>query len=159
VSLWERTHFRNPSWIGFSAKIHLSYPSSVQEKQIFQKSSSDPIAAIGSLEGSRELLETVGALVESVHLADRVVEYAKRVIDATRTHSGLRLGVSTRGGVSWMRMARAHALVHGRDYVTPDDLFALAIPCLAHRLVSRNGSEVLPLLQEILNSTPVENVP
>ncbi len=143
----------------FSAKIHLDYPSAERERSIFQKSSADPLSDVAAIPGTRVALGELQGLVEATHVSDRVADYAKRVVDATRNHPALRLGVSTRGGVSWVRMAKAHALLEGRDFVTPDDLFALSRVCLLHRLVSRSGADALPALQEVLSSTPIENVP
>jgi len=143
----------------FSAKIHLNYPSESRERSIFSQSSPDPIAGVPELNFGPETLSDLQKSIEGIHVSDRVVDYAKRVVDSTRNHPGIRLGVSTRGGVIWIRMAKAHALLEGRDFVTPDDLHALAIPCLLHRLVSRTGNDALPALQEILTSTPVDHVP
>ncbi len=142
----------------FAAKIHLNYPSSNREKEIFMRSAADPISDVPQLNLGPELLSEMQSSTEQVHVEARVVDYVKRFIDATRNHPAIRLGVSTRGGVIWVRMAKAHAAINGRDYVTPDDLHALAIPCLLHRLVSRNGADALPVLQEILSSIPIENV-
>jgi hypothetical protein len=62
---------------------------------------------------------------------------AMRFVEDTRQHEAILAGVSTRGAVSWMRMAKARALLEKRDYVIPDDLQALAMRVLAHRLVLR----------------------
>lgn len=142
----------------FAAKIHLNYPSASREKEILMHSVTDPLSDVPQLNLGPELLAQMQAATEKVHVEERVVDYVKRFIDATRNHPAIRLGVSTRGGVIWVRMAKAHASINGRDYVTPDDLHALAVPCLLHRLVSRNGADPLPALQEILSSIPIENV-
>ena len=78
------------------------------------------------------------------------------MIDATRNHKALRLGVSTRGAVGWIRMSRAHALLSERNYVTPDDLLFLAQACLGHRLVARSGGDTRPILEELLNQLEVD---
>ncbi len=142
----------------FAARLHLNYPGLAQERRIFEKSSADPVALMRPEVIGVDALIALQKAAEKTHLSDRVVDYMTRIIDRTRNHPGIRLGVSTRGGVVWVRMARAHALLNGRDFVTPDDLHALAIPCLLHRIVARGGQDALPALQEILASTPVENV-
>lgn len=144
----------------FAVKLHLHYPSSPREKEIFQVASGDPLQQVASLNVGAPVLEQWQQQAEKVHISDRVVDYVHRLVDATRNHPSIRLGVSTRGGVTWIRMARAYALLMGRDYVIPDDLHALARACLVHRLVPRNGADAVAALQECLTSTPVEkNVP
>jgi MoxR-like ATPase len=93
--------------------------------------------------------------VESVHVADSVTSYVKRFIDRTRSDQRLRTGVSTRGGVIWLRMAKAHAVRHGRSYVLPDDLQTLAVPCLAHRLVTQPNVSADAVVQDLLTQVVV----
>ena len=69
-----------------------------------------------------------------------VIEYLHQIVMATREASTLRLGVSTRGAIALERAVRAHALVQGRTHALPDDVQALAVPVLAHRV--RTLSEV-----------------
>lgn len=73
--------------------------------------------------------------VEQVHVADAVVDYAVRLVEATRSHPAVRLGASTRAAVLLTRCARAHALLEGRAHTLPDDVKVLAVAGLAHRLV------------------------
>ena len=92
-------------------------------------------------------IEAIDAVVEADAVADAqrsaegtffhndLAAYAQRVIQATRDHDGVRLGVSTRGALAWVRAARARAFLHGRSQVAIDDLQDLAVPALAHRLV------------------------
>lgn len=77
----------------------------------------------------------VQSFVSSVHVADALAEYVVALLDATRHHPGVRLGASTRGGVALLAIARARAAMQGRTYVIPNDIVALAIPTLAHRVV------------------------
>lgn len=123
----------------FAAKIRLDYPSKTKEIEILRVATLDPLAAVPErLLDIDDLLKTQAAL-DGVFVADRVLSLAKRVIDASRHAESIKLGVSTRGGVSWLRMAKARALIEGRDYVVPDDLVHLAIACLAHRIIPRAG--------------------
>ena len=68
----------------------------------------------------------------------------------------LRIGVSTRGGVSWLRMARARALLTGREFVTPDDLQSLAMPCLAHRVTPQPGVDADGVVTALLREVDVD---
>ena len=79
--------------------------------------------------------------VRSVYVADAVLDYAVRIVEATRGHSDVALGASTRAALAYVRVAQAHALLAGRPHVVPDDVRALAVPVLAHRLQLRNGPD------------------
>jgi len=140
----------------FSAKLKLDYPSRMREQEVFRLSSLDPLAQIKSDVVTVAEMTEMREVLESIHLSDRVVAYVKRFVDASRHNDKLELGVSTRGGVSWIRMARARAMVEGRSYVIPDDLIAIAVPCLAHRVVTRNGSKSDPVILELTESVPLE---
>jgi MoxR-like ATPase len=139
----------------FAAKVHLDYPSDEREREILSQGAGDVLSRLGGALLDAQRLNELSKAAESVHVASRVVDFAKNVIDSTRRHEALRLGISTRGAVIWMRMARARALVQERAYVTPDDLIFLAVPCLAHRLVPRHGDDARPALEEILSRTEV----
>jgi MoxR-like ATPase len=72
--------------------------------------------------------------VEEVHLASPLAEYAVAIARATRDSPQLAVGASPRGSLALMKLARARAAYLGRDFVTPDDIKAVAVPALAHRL-------------------------
>src|SRR5262245_25042491 len=106
---------------------------------------------------------------ESFTLQDRVplmrmvaslVEYILDLIEATRHDDQLHLGVSPRGALALTQAAQASAVLHGRNYATPDDVKQLFIPCCAHRVVSKtylhNGDANATgrILQAILDKTP-----
>lgn len=93
----------------------------------------EPVATIDDLVAARQ---TVGR----VHVSDAVGEYVVRLLQATRDDPRIRLGASTRGGVAVIALARAFAALHGRSYVTPDDVVRSAVPALAHRVTGANTS-------------------
>jgi MoxR-like ATPase len=74
-------------------------------------------------------------LVAEVHVGDALLGYLLEVVETTRNHDALSLGVSTRGCLAWQRSAQALALVRGRGFVIPDDLQDTAETVLAHRLL------------------------
>ena len=78
----------------------------------------------------------------SVHCAHTVLDYVLDVADATRNHPGVALGASPRASLSLLHAAQAHATVMGRDFVSPDDVKAVASGVLAHRIVLANGVDV-----------------
>jgi MoxR-like ATPase len=77
--------------------------------------------------------------VRRTHVADAVLDFSLQVLGGTRTHKHLRVGASSRAGLSLIRCAQAHALLSGRDYVLPDDIKLLAPNVLGHRLVLADG--------------------
>ena len=81
-----------------------------------------------------DTLRELQALVEEVHLSDSVADYAVSLVGATRNSPQLSLGASPRGSLALMKLARARAALHGRDFVKPDDVKQVAVPALGHRL-------------------------
>jgi MoxR-like ATPase len=75
--------------------------------------------------------------VPSIRLDPSLVEYILDLVEATRHHEQLHLGVSPRGALALTAAIQAHAMLHGRDYAIPDDVKALFIPCCAHRVISK----------------------
>jgi len=110
---------------------------------------------------------TTDALLAAQHTAREVtfdetlVDYLLNIVEATRQHEGFQVGVSTRGALSFYRGCQARAITEGRDYVTPDDVKVLSIPCLAHRILPRgifqgaNRSEVESELSDVIQQIPV----
>ncbi len=74
------------------------------------------------------------AMAAAVRMDEAVLDYAVRLVRATRTWAGVSAGAGPRGGISLMRAARAAALLEGRDFVTPDDVKRMALPALRHRI-------------------------
>ena len=140
----------------FSAKLKMGYPSEQRELDILRAAVRDPLASVPAGVMQLAELKQLQDLVETVHISERVASYAKRLIDQSRTSGGLRVGVSTRGGVIWMRMARAYALYQQRDFVTPDDLQALAVPCLAHRVVAQPTTSAEAAIGDLLIKVDVQ---
>jgi MoxR-like ATPase len=98
--------------------------------------------------------------VRSVHIAESVRRYAIDIVTATRDNRDLRLGASPRATLHLLRTGRAAAAIDGRDFVLPDDVQALAVPVLAHRLllsaeaqVSRRTTQAV--VADVLAAVPV----
>lgn len=137
----------------FAAKVRMGYPSERRELEILRASARDPLATVPQGVISEAGLLDLQDAVEKVKVSEAVASYVKRFVDRTRSDPGLRVGVSTRGAVIWLRMAKAQAVRAGRDYVLPDDLQGLAVPCLAHRIVAQpnvaGDAVILRLLGEV----------
>lgn len=97
----------------------------------------DRVAAVADAGRLSELRRTV----RSVYVADNVLGYAVRIVEATRAHPEVALGASTRAALAFVRVAQARALLAARPQVVPDDLRGLAISVLAHRLQLRTGHD------------------
>ncbi|MFN3374015.1 MAG: AAA family ATPase, partial [Chloroflexus sp.] len=98
--------------------------------------------------------------IKQVHVDDLIVEYIVALTTATRSHADIYLGASTRGALALYRSAQAWAALNGRDYVTPDDVKALAQPVLGHRLIVSPAARVRnvtanAVIDEVLASVPV----
>ena len=97
-------------------------------------------------------------MVKEVFVHDSVKEYIAHLVEATRKHPLLALGVNPRGTLALLRCAQAYAAIMGRDYVTPDDVKALCTSVFSHRLLSYStdrNTTVVQILREILSSVEV----
>ena len=95
----------------------------------------DPLAAVRARWPSADVLPAARAAVRDVHVADDVAGYVVALARATRETPLLRLGASPRASLALLHAAQAWAALAGRDFVTPDDIQALVVPVLAHRLL------------------------
>jgi MoxR-like ATPase len=101
--------------------------------------------------------------IENVYTSDELIRYIANIIDATRKHPMLVAGASPRGTLAIFKLSRGWAAMHGRDYVTPDDIKRLVIPALAHRVILKpepriKGIKATDIMQNILDSVPVPKV-
>lgn len=98
------------------------------------------------------------AVTAAVKVADPVARYAVDICRATRSASGVALGASPRAAIWLIRSAQARAVLHARPYVSPDDVKAVAVPCLSHRLVladgAPGGTAAATVVRAVLESTP-----
>ncbi len=118
----------------FTARVSIGYPTvSAELDMLDQHSASAPLdnlAPVADAADVRALIE----LARTVHLSAPLRQYVVNHVTATRTHPELRLGASPRATLHLARASRAYAALEGRNYVIPDDVQALAVPVLAHRL-------------------------
>ncbi|MDA1221432.1 MAG: MoxR family ATPase, partial [Planctomycetota bacterium] len=104
----------------------------------------------------REGLKSLRLAVADVAVSEPVARYALACVAATRSDPDLTLGASPRAALAWLDAGRGRALLHGRDAVLPDDLKAMAVPVLAHRLARRDGGSTQPIVEAMLRRVPVE---
>ena len=119
----------------FLMRLSMGYPGHDEELELLRTSGAEPqLEQLEPVLDAREVME-MQDLVAEVHISDELLEYLLEVVEATRGHQTLALGVSTRGCLSWQRSSQALALVRGRAFVIPDDLQDTAEAVLAHRLL------------------------
>jgi MoxR-like ATPase len=123
----------------FLLKVRIDYPSQAEETllvrhvvegQVGDRLNVDQVAAL--VKPSTVL--SLQAIAAQLRMDEAVLDYAIRLVRATRSWAGVVAGAGPRGGISLMRAARAAALLEGRDFVTPDDVKRMALPALRHRI-------------------------
>src|SRR5207253_1197906 len=123
----------------FMLRIDMDYPAREAEAAILTRYggvTSVPQALLGEITVlGRDLIGEARAEVERIHVADALAAYVLDLARASREHTRLTLGLSTRGALSLLKAARIAAGLRGGDFVTPDDVKDIAAPVMAHRLV------------------------
>ncbi|MEX2291899.1 MAG: AAA family ATPase [Mycobacteriales bacterium] len=126
----------------FTARASIGYPSPAAELEMLAShGAAEPIEDLEPVADGLEVRKLIEA-VRSVHLSTEVKQYVVDLVGGTRRSTDLRLGASPRAGLQLVRAARARAALAGRDYVLPDDVQALALPVLAHRLLPTPEAQV-----------------
>ena len=147
----------------FLMRLRIGYPPAESEKEILKSSAvADRLSKIQPGMTAAEVVEVQQA-VRRVSVDDALIQYLLAVVEKTRHHPDLTLGISPRGSMMLYRAAQAMALAEGRNYCIPDDIKRLALPVFAHRLVVssnytstlKRSGQVESVLQEILESVPV----
>ena len=144
----------------FMMRLSMGLPDRAEELAILEKHMDKEPLAVG-LESVLTLEELAAAREEAgrIFVHKCVQEYMVDIVEATRTGEQVVMGVSPRGNLALLRCAKAYAYLDGRDYVAPDDIKALAVPVLAHRLVLGYGSggteNAMKWMEQILGNIPV----
>ncbi|MBQ4466468.1 MAG: MoxR family ATPase [Oscillospiraceae bacterium] len=145
----------------FFMKISMGYPTLQEEIAILDRNGEqNPIKNITEPALTTAQIMDLQKRVNDVQVSDSVRNYIIALVHATRDSDLTALGVSPRGSIACFKAVRASAFVHGRSFVTPDDVKSLAVPVLAHRiLLSPKGRNQLgspeALVRQLLESTPV----
>jgi MoxR-like ATPase len=143
----------------FTARLAIGYPSPEAElDMVDQHGAGSPLDDLEPVSDALEVAKLIEA-VREVHIADGVRRYAIDIVTATRDNRDLRLGASPRATLHLLRTGRAAAALDGRDFVLPDDLQALAVPVLAHRLLLSAEAQVARRTTEAVVSDVLASVP
>ncbi len=120
----------------FFMKIAIGYPTSEEESLILERFSSGarPMETVKPICSAQDIV-TMQQMVAQVYSSKEVRSYISQIAQASRRHSALQLGVSTRGAIFLLHAAQARAMLNGRDYVVPEDVQFMAAPVLAHRVL------------------------
>lgn len=144
----------------FLLRVSLGYPTLWDEIDVLNRQQfHHPIEDLEPVVTVEELLEAQEA-IKQVHVATPIKEYLARMVRKTRETPDVYLGASPRGSLTLYRMGQARAAVQGRDFVLPDDIKAIAVPALAHRVILAPGARLREQTPEavvtaILKETPV----
>jgi MoxR-like ATPase len=146
----------------FLFKIEINYPTLADEAAVVERATLNqagdelPLANVRPCLDARGVL-TLQGLAARQRVDEQVIDYAVRLVRATREYAGLAMGSGSRGALALVRGARAVALLDGRGYVTPDDIKRIALPALRHRVALSpdallEGRTTNDLLGEVVDS-------
>jgi MoxR-like ATPase len=145
----------------FLMRISVGYPDSENELQVLRTHRLlEPIDQLEPVLTPEQILQLQEA-VRRVKIDESIDRYILDIINVTRESEDLYVGVSTRGAIAMSHAVQAHALIEGRDFVVPDDVKALAVNVLSHRLISKGYSHgvqreaVEGLVERFLDEVPV----
>lgn len=144
----------------FMMKLSVGYPNAEEELRILDEMrETHPIERLAAVVTPEEI-KRLRAEVRKVHVDPEVGKYLVEIVTRTRSHADLLLGVSPRGSIDLYHSAQARAALQGREYVIPEDVKALAVPVLSHRLIVRSesrlrGRNAVAILQEIVEQVAV----
>jgi MoxR-like ATPase len=144
----------------FLMRLRLDYPSATEERLILQRFREEqPLDGLQPVL-SAEQLQSRQKMVRRVRVEPSIEMYIVELVRATRSHSGIELGVSPRGTLALYRASQAYAAIHGRAYVIPDDVKKVAIPILAHRMIATSqsrmhGQVMEQIVGDVLHMVPV----
>ena len=148
----------------FLIKIRIDYPSEAEEAALLQMVTRGRVG--DGLEVSQvatlvkpETIVTLQQITAQIGVDDAVAAYAVRLVRATRDWPGIAIGAGPRGSIALVRVARALALMSGRDYVTPDDIKVASLPVLRHRIALSPESELDGLSSDDLLANLIAQVP
>lgn len=145
----------------FFLRLRVGYPLDEDEINIVKNQQQQhPLEGLEAVAAVAEVVRSQ-EIVRLVHVSESLHRYVHSIIVATRQHHSFFLGASPRGSLALTRAGQARAALMGRDYVLPDDIKALAVPVLAHRVILEpearlEGLNSDDLVAEILNAVPVE---
>jgi MoxR-like ATPase len=146
----------------FLMRLRIGYPDAASERQILRNRERENTSPAQSGLAAEDVIQLQDA-VHRITVEESLVDYMLAIVERTRTHDSLALGVSPRGSQALFRAVQALALIEGRDYAIPDDVKRLAAPLFGHRVVvntrttlaQRRGEAGERIIEEILSQVEV----
>jgi MoxR-like ATPase len=143
----------------FLFKLWLDYPEQDEEVDIMRRQISGESPSVEEITNGEELL-AAQRLMNMVYIDDRILKYVRDIVLKTRNHPQIALGCGPRASLVLMNCSKARAAILGRVYVTPDDVRALAVPALNHRILLKpeaelEGLDVKTVIKNIIEEIPV----
>jgi len=143
----------------FLLRVRMGYPSAGEEVRILGGHQlRHPIETLGPVVKTKELLSAIAA-IRKIHVSPIIQKYIVDLVGRTRQNTDVYLGASPRGSLSLFRASQARAALDGRDYVLPDDIKALAVPVLGHRIIVSPAARLRELSADRIVQEVVYNVP
>lgn len=148
----------------FLLQVSMGYPSFDEGIRILKRfQEGNPLDSLEPAATSADVIEAQRAAA-AVSVSEDLLAYLLRIVEATRSHPDIALGVSPRGSQALLKAAQAYALVQGRGFVTPDDIKRLAVPVLTHRILPQHASRMQAgrageLVRQVLGRTEVPSEP
>jgi MoxR-like ATPase len=143
----------------FLLRIHLGYPGAAEEVDVLQRQMvRHPIDDLAAVTSASEL-QQLQLAVRSIHVDPQLQRYIVHIVSLTREHPDVYLGASPRGSLALMRAAQARSMLLGREYVIPDDVKALAISALAHRLIMSPEARMRNATASAVITSVIQEVP
>ncbi|WP_430611401.1 AAA family ATPase [Enterococcus sp. DIV0876] len=143
----------------FLFRLHIGYPDFQDELDLLTGQRQQSLDQIQTILHAEELT-TLKSLVNDVYVDEQVARYALQLVQASRQHNGIELGISPRGGIAFLKGAKALALTEGRTYVTPQDLQRILPAVFGHRLLVKGGihandETLAELMKQMIQRVPV----
>lgn len=143
----------------FMIRISMGYPTMEEEMRLIkERQETNPLDSVREIISKKELV-AMQEQVKQIHVDDKVLVYLSRIVDGTRSHAMLSLGVSPRGTLALMDMSRARAYVAGRAFVLPEDVKSVASAVLAHRVLLNGKARMAHVTEEDVIEEIVGRVP
>lgn len=143
----------------FLFKIKMGYPNAAEGIQILKRfKETNPLDAILGVADAEEIVAAQDSYSQ-VKVSDDILAYLIAIVEKTRTHSEVSTGVSPRGSQALLKAAQVQAILKGRDFVTPDDIKAMAEPVLAHRLIVKGSLRSRTEASEAIVAAILRDVP
>ncbi len=144
----------------FLMRIGVGYPTNDDELRIIERrlQRKTDVVQLAPVVGPSDL-EQMKASVEDVFVSEAIGRYIVSIVDATRSAPRVQVGASPRGSLALVKLARANAVLAGREFVTPEDVKAVAVPALAHRISLRPDSWVAGIKGEGIVLEVLDRVP